>query len=383
MNEQGSSVASKTSTFYDAKAAKGDPKPNQARESVDKNGVEDVLVEEESGAGVVNNQVDLDALIEDDSNAPILARDDDLGSSFGTLTNFSCSRRDFSCSAASNLVASRNPQPLAVSANSLLLPAWLTGPHTSPLITSTAPMLKQDEGSSEEMLNVYSSYPNQLLASKPSVVKMPHEAVQVTSESDADDSTIFSGSLSCDSNAFHPNSNYRRGIPCSASRSKKRIRDDLLSTLDQTYLDAKIDAAKAELLSRLRDEGNSPGFKEALDTLERHSLLKESASKKRKLCSSNQEIDGIDIDGTWMMISPPDYPSIIGKNSEGDCLFTLGRMTFGMFEPSDLICSIQKQYNTVKSVKSKDLPLYVPKSLRREVASERGRKGGERLKSYK
>ena len=136
-------------------------------------------------------------------------------------------------------------------------------------------------------------------------------------------------------------------------------------------------------MSRLRDEGNSPGFKEALDTLERHSLLKESASKKRKLCSSNQEIDGIDIDGTWMMISPPDYPSIIGKNSEGDCLFTLGRMTFGMFEPSDLICSIQKQYNTVKSVKSKDLPLYVPKSLRREVASERGRKGGERLKSYK
>lgn len=244
-------------------------------------------------------------------------------------------------------------------------------------------MLKQDEGSSEEMLNAYSSYPNQLLASKPSVVNTPHEAVQVTSESDADDSTIFSGSLSCDSNNFHPISNYRRGIPCSATRSKKRIRDDILSTLDQTYLDAKIDAAKAELLSRLRDEGNSPGFKTALDTLEKHSLLKASANKKRKLSSSNKGIDGIDIDGTWMMISPPDYPSIIGKNSEGDCLFTLGRMTFGMFEPSDLICSIQKQYNTVKSVKSKDLPLYVPKSLRREVASERGRKGGERLKTYK
>jgi hypothetical protein len=111
--------------------------------------------------------------------------------------------------------------------------------------------------------------------------------------------------------------------------------------------------------------------------------LKASVKKKRKLSSSNLGIDGTDIDGTWMMISPPDYPSIIGKNSEGDCLFTLGRMTFGMFEPSDLICSIQKQYNTIKSVKSKDLPRYVPKSLRREVASERGRKDGERLKTYK
>ena len=384
MNGQGSSVASETSTSCDAKAAKGNPKPNQARESVDKNGVEDVPVEEESGAGVVNNQEDLDAPIEDDSNAPILARDDDLGSSFGTLTNFSCSRKVYSYSAASNLVATqRNPQPLAVSTHSLLLPPWLTGPHTSPLITSTAPMLKQDEGSSEEMLNAYSSYPNQLLASKPSVVKTPREAVQVTSESDADDSTVFSGSLSCDSNNFPPISNYRRGINCLASSSKKRIRDDLLSTLDQTYLDAKIDAAKAELLSRLRDEGNSPGFKAALDTLEKHSSLKASVKKKRKLSSSNLGIDGTDIDGTWMMISPPDYPSIIGKNSEGDCLFTLGRMTFGMFEPSDLICSIQKQYNTIKSVKSKDLPRYVPKSLRREVASERGRKDGERLKTYK
>lgn len=109
MNGQGSSVASETITSCDAEAAKGGPKPNQARESVDMNGVDDVPVEEESGTGVVNNP------IEDDSNAPILARDDDLGSSFGTLKNFSCIRKVFSYSTASNLVATqRDPQPLAV-----------------------------------------------------------------------------------------------------------------------------------------------------------------------------------------------------------------------------------------------------------------------------
>jgi hypothetical protein len=384
MNGQGLSVASVSSTFCDAEAATGDSNPNQAQESVDTNGVEDFPIEEESGACVMNNQADVDAPVEDESNAPILARDDDLGSSFGTLTNFSCSRIDFFYRAASNHVdTQRNPQPLAVSTHSLLRLPWLTGSRTSPLTKVTAPMLKQEEGSSEEMLNAYSSYPNYLMASKPSVGKTPHEAVQVTSESDADDSTIFSGSLSCDSNTFRPNSNCPRGITCSASRSKKRIREDLLSTLDQTYLDAKIDAAKAELLSRLQDEGNSPGFKAALDTLETHSLLKASANKKRKLRSSIQGIDGINIDGTWMMISPPDYPSVLGKNSEGDSLFTLGRMTFGMFEPSDLICSIQKQYNTIKSVKSRDLTLYVPQCLRRQVAIERRRRGCERLKTYK
>lgn len=377
MNGQCLSGASEMRTSCDAETAYENSKTNQALESVDKNGVEDTSIHEESVSEVVNNQDDHDVPVEDDPNAPILARDDDLGSSFGTLSNFSCSRNDFSYSAAINLVAAqRNPKPLAVSTHSLLLPRWLTDPRTSPVITVTAPVLKQDEVSSEEMLNTHASYPNQLLASKPSFIKTPHEAVQVTSESDADDSTIFSSSCSCDSNYGHPNSNYRQGIT-------KRIRDDISSTLDQTYLDAKIDAAKAELLSRLRDEGISPGFKASLASLEKHSLLKASATKKRKLSSSIQGSDGINIDGTWMVISPPDYPSVLGKNLEGDSLFTLGRMTFGMFEPSDLICSIQKQYNTIKSVKSRDLHLYVPKSLRLEVAHERGRKSGGRLKTYK
>jgi hypothetical protein len=250
---------------------------------------------------------------------------------------------------------------------------------TSPVITATAPVLKAEEGSSEEMLSTYSSYPNQLWKYKPHVTN----AVQVTSESEADDSTIISGSLSCDSNTYNPSSNHPHEIVHPVSSFKKRNRDEFSSNLDQTYIEARINDAKAELLSRLRDEGNSAGFKAALAALEKYSLLKASANTTTKLSSSLQAHGGINIDGTWMSISPPDYPSVLGKNCEGDSLFTLGRMAFGMFEPSDLICSIQKQYNIVKRVKSKDLPLYVPKSLAEEVASESGRKYGGRLRTYK
>eukprot|EP01083_Nonionella_stella_P118391 353435_1 len=57
-------------------------------------------------------------------------------------------------------------------------------------------------------------------------------------------------------------------------------------------------------------------------------------------------------------------------------------MSFDMYQPSELICSIQKQYNTITSVETKDLPQYVPKSLRREVDNERNRDGSGRLKTY-
>jgi hypothetical protein len=178
--------------------------------------------------------------------------------------------------------------------------------------------------------------------------------------------------LSSDSNTFQTNS------------FKKRVRDGVSSSLDQTYLDAKIDAAKTELLSRLRDEGNSLAFKAALVSLEELSKLKAAyGNKKIRLDLSNPSIHSTSIDGTWLTISPAEYPSVLGKNSDGESLFTLGRMTFDMFEPKDLICTIQQQYNTINDVKSTDFPLHVPKSLRREVAKEQGRNCGGSLKTYK
>ena len=58
-------------------------------------------------------------------------------------------------------------------------------------------------------------------------------------------------------------------------------------------------------------------------------------------------------------------------------------MTFDMYQPSGLVCSVQKQYNQIQEIEKDDLPLYVPKTLRGEVDNERSSETKGRLKTYK
>jgi len=278
---------------------------------------------EEAGNNDVRDAInhDVDVLRQDNSNSPIFVHDNDYGLSFGTLGNFSSER-------ILQTATSRSSTP----------PTSVVG-------------------------------------------ETQHELSQATSESVAYGS--FTSSSSCNSNA---------SISRSSRPTMKRQRTDDPPPFDQTVIDAKIIAAKTELLSSLEQEGISPAFKVALASLERysnHNVL----SKQRELSSvstpattttTNQDgADSTNIDGTWRMISPPEYPSSLGKNSNGEGLFTLGRMSFDMYQPSDLICSIQKQYNTIQSVEPDEVPLYVPRSLIREVAEGRNAKCRGGLKTYK
>ena len=51
--------------------------------------------------------------------------------------------------------------------------------------------------------------------------------------------------------------------------------------------------------------------------------------------------------GQWELVSKADFPDCEGANAAGDPLYTLGRMSFGMLAPSDLLCSIQSITNTI------------------------------------
>ena len=65
-------------------------------------------------------------------------------------------------------------------------------------------------------------------------------------------------------------------------------------------------------------------------------------------------------------------------------MFTLGRMAFDMFQPANLVCSIQKQYNTIKTVTSDEkLPTYIPPSLRQEAEHEHKQTSQGGLKAHK
>ena len=75
------------------------------------------------------------------------------------------------------------------------------------------------------------------------------------------------------------------------------------------------------------------------------------------------------MEGTWLTLSRPHFQECLGKNSTGDYMYTLGRMSFDMFYPADLVCSIQGIFNHVETVNLKDRESLksVPRALRDEL----------------
>jgi len=76
------------------------------------------------------------------------------------------------------------------------------------------------------------------------------------------------------------------------------------------------------------------------------------------------------LEGNWVNMSRPNYVECLGHNADDEFLYTLGRMSFDMFQPGNLLCSVQSTHNTIKIIgEREELPAFVPKSLREEVAS--------------
>jgi len=75
------------------------------------------------------------------------------------------------------------------------------------------------------------------------------------------------------------------------------------------------------------------------------------------------------LEGSWLNMSRPNYVECLGNNADGDFMYTLGRMSFDMFQPGNLICSVQSTHNTIKIVgEREELPTSVPSSLKEEVS---------------
>ena len=87
------------------------------------------------------------------------------------------------------------------------------------------------------------------------------------------------------------------------------------------------------------------------------------------------------VEGTWLSLSRPDYTHCLGKNEKQHYVYTLGRLSFDMFRPTGLRCSIQGEFNTVNVLEGGDLlPEYVPRKLQKEVL--RCKHSGGRLLTY-
>jgi hypothetical protein len=72
-------------------------------------------------------------------------------------------------------------------------------------------------------------------------------------------------------------------------------------------------------------------------------------------------------EGTWLTLTKPTFFGCLGENDNGDPLYSLGRMTFDMFTPSNLICSLQGNFNTVHAITDSTT---VPDGLLSEIGND-------------
>jgi len=78
------------------------------------------------------------------------------------------------------------------------------------------------------------------------------------------------------------------------------------------------------------------------------------------------------LEGQWFTLTKPTYLDCLGFNDDGNPMYTLGRMSFEMFRPGNLVLSIEAVFNPMEQVMaaiddSKDDQFAVPKTLQEEV----------------
>lgn len=140
------------------------------------------------------------------------------------------------------------------------------------------------------------------------------------------------------------------------SRPKAALSDTILSSRD----------AVLHSLAVSQGDVDSPKFAQAIDPLLKYFSQQELDTRPHLINKSES------VDGMWLTLSKPSYFGCLGENDNGDPMYTLGRMAFDMFSPTNLVCSLQGNFNPVEVVgeeERKAMLECVPKSLREEVES--------------
>lgn len=116
-------------------------------------------------------------------------------------------------------------------------------------------------------------------------------------------------------------------------------------------------------------------FHKALEPLAKH--YDELGWDARQQHSSSDRV----LEGMWLSLSKASFFGSLGENASGDPLYTLGRMAFDMFLPTQLVCSLQGNFNPVHIVPPEMRPCTeqeIPKNLLEEVEM-----GTHVLRTYK
>mmetsp|Transcript_13564 Transcript_13564/g.19868 ORF Transcript_13564/g.19868 Transcript_13564/m.19868 type:complete len:468 (+) Transcript_13564:101-1504(+) len=230
------------------------------------------------------------------------------------------------------------------------------------------------------------------------------EQETTSDESDSVDSSFLSASSDYDddSDSFASNDDddyddYNDSLDPSklpsSSSNPSHTRDECdyfyMSTLTPSRKRTKVSAhhisdAKTTLLHALAAAGGdvtSARFSSCLDTLTKlyHSSHWDARRRDADNTSAIVANTSRQLEGMWLTLSKPNYPDCLGRNEGGDYMYTLGRMSFDIFRPTNLLCSIQGMFNPVNFVPPADRGVvdHVPRALREEVAQ-----GDSDLRTY-
>ena len=135
-----------------------------------------------------------------------------------------------------------------------------------------------------------------------------------------------------------------------------------------------VEAAKETLLHALAISGGdveTKAFTDALKPLVQHyGETGWDACDPEGLYSDYDDIRKVE--GMWLTLSKATYFGNLGETADGDPMYTLGRMAFDMFLPTQLVCSLQGNFNPVAVVCPEERAALLercPKSLRDEIGS--------------
>ena len=98
------------------------------------------------------------------------------------------------------------------------------------------------------------------------------------------------------------------------------------------------------------------------------------------MAQSTQQKESIQLEGIGISAGKPSYQGCIGRNDNGDPMFQLGTMSFGMFRPTELVVSVQGTFTWIEHIHRKNLHKvkHVPKNLLADV-----RYGTNPVRTYK
>lgn len=107
-----------------------------------------------------------------------------------------------------------------------------------------------------------------------------------------------------------------------------------------TERDSLIETAKQNLRRALIDNNGSTASPKVIESIEKLHKLNPTTH-----CASSSFLVG-----TFITLTAPNFPDNVGTDSKGNFQYTLGRLTFDLLYPNNLVCSIKNIYQPVRKM---------------------------------